>query len=162
MSADVTASNSTKRRNPFLRLVLLPALIGVLISLAVLYVPPAGWLSNDVTTGKHSGYPDLQPRRYDSALNNTTILASAAAATLRNWKVVETAPDRGLVRIEVRDALLVFKDDVTVTITPTGTNGDSSEVVIRSHSRIPWGDLGENARHIRALQAAMDDKLPPL
>ena len=51
----------------------------------------------------------------------------------------------------------LFTDDLTVTVSPEGNN---SRVVIRSHSRVGRADLGMNARHIRKLQAAMDDKLP--
>ncbi|HVK04101.1 MAG TPA: DUF1499 domain-containing protein [Armatimonadaceae bacterium] len=140
-----------------IRTVVLPALVGAAITGAVLNVPVAGWTTYDVTTGEHPGYPDLVTRRYDASVENATQFAAAAATRLPRWKVVETRPAAGTMRAEVRRALPVFTDDVTVTIT---RDGDAAAVRIRSRSRVGLGDLGENARHIRALQRAMDDKLP--
>ncbi|MBC7807377.1 MAG: DUF1499 domain-containing protein [Akkermansiaceae bacterium] len=159
----VTQENpNAGKRHFWVRSILLPALFGALIATALLYVPGAGWRTNDVTTGTHPGYPDLKPRKYDSSPTNTVQFAAAAASGLRNWKVVERDETTGVLRAEVRTAIPFFTDDVTVTVTPTGADGDSSLVTIRSRSRVGEGDLGENARHIRALQAAMDEKLPRL
>jgi uncharacterized protein (DUF1499 family) len=146
----------------FVRVFLLPALLGALVSTAVLYVPAAGWSTNDVTTGKHPGYPDLQPRLYDSTVENATLLAAAGASRIPRWKVVRTVPQQGVMEAQVRTAIPLFTDDVTVTVTPAkAPDGQpAAEVTIRSRSRVGGGDLGENARHIRALQAAMDAKLP--
>lgn len=146
-------------RKTVLRAAALAVVLGA-AAFAVWYIPPAGYMTNDVTTGQHSGYPDLQPRRYDLDIAATTLYASEAARRLRGWVVKRTVPGEGVVQAEVGvPALLpVFTDDVTVTIT---SDGDLSRVVIRSHSRLGRGDLGENARHIRALQRAMDERLPP-
>lgn len=161
VEAVVKPEKPTQSKQPFwLRSVLLPALLGALVTTAILYVPPAGWQSNDVTTGAHPGYPDLQPRTYDSSPVNTIRFAAAAASGIRNWKVTKRDESQGMVHVEVRTVLPFFTDDLTVVVTPTGADGDSSLVTIRSHSRVGRSDLGENARHIRALQAAMDDKLP--
>lgn len=151
-----------KRTAPlWLRYVLI-ALFGAILSTAFLYVPGAGWMSNDVETGRSDGYPDLETRRYDSSPENTLTYAAAAASGLRGWKVTRRDTDAGKLTIEVRTALPFFTDDVTVSVTPTGAGGNSSEVNIRSKSRVGRGDLGENARHIRALQKAMDERLPRL
>ncbi len=167
MIADVAKDVKPKpiapgKRHFWLWSVLLPALTGALITTALLYVPPAGWGSNDVETGAHPGYPDLRPRTYDSSPRNTLQFAAAAANGIRNWKVTKRDEETGKLYAEVRTALPLFTDDVTVTVAPTETDGDASLVTIRSRSRVGQGDLGENARHIRALQAAMDDKLPRL
>ncbi|GAB4462367.1 MAG: hypothetical protein OHK0029_29080 [Armatimonadaceae bacterium] len=144
-------------------MVILAALIGLSaagIFAAVQMVPPAGWSSNDVTTGKHPGYPDLHPHRYDMSVNHTTIFAAEAARRL-GWEVTRTDPQAGIVEAVVTVKPIPFKDDVTVTVTPDDTSGGKyTMVTIHSRSRVGSGDLGENARHIRALQAAMDDKLP--
>jgi Protein of unknown function (DUF1499). len=137
--------------------VVLPALLGAGIVGALLFVPPAGWTTNDVTTGKHPGYPDLTPHLYDATVSDATRFAAAAATRLR-WKVIETNPESGTMRAEVTAPIPVFRDDLTVTVTP---RGNAALVSIHSRSRTGFGgDLGANARHIRALQAAMDAKLP--
>jgi uncharacterized protein (DUF1499 family) len=52
--------------------------------------------------------------------------------------------------------LFKFKDDVTITITGEGA---VSVVNVRSKSRIGKGDLGANARRIRAFQAELAKRL---
>ena len=161
-------SNKTGRKPLpfFLRVVLLPALIGALIMTAILYVPKAGWTTNDVTTSQNLDYPDLQDRRYDSSPLNTVRVIAATASTLPNWKVISKGEDTSVVRIEARAQLFLFTDDITVSVVPIGRNSDASKdsslVTIRSRSQVGQGDLGANARHIRDLQSAMDDKLPRL
>lgn len=132
---------------------------GTLVAVAVVYVPPAGWTSNDVTTGQHPGYQDLVPHRYDMSVANTTIFSAEAAHRL-GWQVVRTDPNAGTMEAVVTVVPIPFKDDLTVTVTADTGNPHYSIVTVRSHSRIGNGDLGENARHIRALQAWMDSKLP--
>lgn len=129
------------------------------LAAALLYVPSAGWSTNDVTTGQHPGYPDLQPRRYDAPPEMAVQFAAAAASRIPRWKVVKTDLETLTVHTEVRTALPLFTDDVTVTVLP---DGDASKVIVRSRSRVGGGDLGENARHIRALQKEMDKRLPLL
>lgn len=127
------------------------------------FVPAAGWSQHDVLTGTSSGYPDLQPRRYDSTPDNTTAVAAAVAVRLPHWKVVSSDLGTHQVVCEVHDLFGLIIDDVTIGIQPDGPDGTASRVLIRSRSRRGFiGDLGANARNIRTLQAAMDDKLPPL
>ena len=167
MSTDVADGAKTSKPVPhplsfFIRVLLVPSLLGALLTTALFYVPVAGWSTNDVTTGEHPGYPDLKPCRYDASPTNTLQYAAAAASGIRNWKVTGRDENTGTLRVEVTTALPLFTDDVLVTVTPTGKNNDSSLVMIRSHSRVGRADLGENARHIHALQTAMDQRLPAL
>jgi uncharacterized protein (DUF1499 family) len=154
------AKSGGEKRKFWVRSVLLPAIAGALATTALVYIPAAGWGSNDVTTGAHPGYPDLRPIQYDSSPAHTLQFAAAAASMIRNWKVTSRDESAGILLAEVRTAIPVFTDDVTVSVTPAGPDGDSSLVTIRSRSRVGRADLGENARHIRALQSAMDAKLP--
>ena len=126
-----------------------------------LLVPRAWLTTNDVTTGRHPGYPDLQDRRYDAPPAATLAAAADAARRLPRWRVVAVDQQDRTVRVEVRTGVGGFTDDLTVHVTPDGPDGGRSRVTVRSRSRVGRGDLGENARHIRALQAAMDRKLPP-
>lgn len=126
------------------------------------YIPAAGWRINDVTTGATPEYPELQSRVYDSSLENTTIVTAAVAAKLPRWKVMHTDPAAHRVVCEVKTPLGLFTDDVFVLVESAGPNRDTSRVKINSRSRVGKADLGQNAEHIRELQAAMDDKLPSL
>ena len=135
--------------------------IGLSLALLVFFAAvPRAWLStNDVTTGKSPEYPDLQDRRYDFPPDETVAVADQVARRIPRWQVVSTDKARRTVQVLITTAFGGFKDDMTILILPEGKN---SRVTIRSHSRIGRSDLGENARHIRALQSAMDTKLPRL
>jgi uncharacterized protein (DUF1499 family) len=132
-------------------------LIGIAAAAAIVLIPRAWLTANDVTTGAAPAYPDLRDRLYDMPPDQTLQVAAAVAGRIPRWKVVSTDRAGGVVHVEIRTALPFFTDDLTVHVHPEGRN---SRVTIRSRSRVGRGDLGENARHIRALQAAMDSKLP--
>ena len=150
---------SPTRKKRWLIVLGLLGLVGAVV--AAVAVPPTGWTSNDVTTGQHQGYPDLQSIRYDVDKRAATLLAAGAAQRIPGWTVKRTLPDEGIMEAEVAVPAFarVFTDDVTVTVTE---ENNASVVRIRSRSRVGRGDMGENARHIRALQAAMNAKLPRL
>ncbi len=126
--------------------------------------------ANDITTGQTPDYPELTARVYAADLQATATAAKAACQSLKRWKLVaaiagETASrpeeaDAATLHAEARTVLFSFVDDVTVRFEPLEGDPPRTRVVIRSHSRVGKGDLGENARHIAALQAAMDARLP--
>ncbi len=53
--------------------------------------------------------------------------------------------------------MLRFKDDVLVEVRP---HPGGSEVAMRSKSRVGKGDLGANAKRIRAFLAALRTRVP--
>jgi uncharacterized protein (DUF1499 family) len=118
------------------------------------------WLTvNDITTGQTPAYPEIQPHLYAADEATTRTAALAACRSLPRWSVVSNSEAKE-VQAEVRTLLFSFVDDVTVRFEPAGTASvPRTRVIIRSHSRVGKGDLGENARHIRALQNAMDARL---
>ncbi len=125
--------------------------VAVGAGLAAFFLVPRAWLTrNDVTTG----------RVYAAPATRVFAEAEAACRALPRWTVTETNAATGTLTAEVRTAFGGFTDDLTVTIVPVSPNEDRARVTIRSRSRIGRGDLGENARHIRALQKAMDARLP--
>nr|CAA9290097.1 hypothetical protein AVDCRST_MAG63-4270 [uncultured Armatimonadetes bacterium] len=122
---------------------------------------PRPWrTTNDVTTGRSREYPDLQDRHYAAPLRETLAAAEAAARDIRRWRVVRTDTTAHTLHVEIRTAIPLFTDELTARVAPEGPGHRHSRVNIRSRSRIGRGDLGENARHIRALQRAMDARLP--
>jgi uncharacterized protein (DUF1499 family) len=125
------------------------------VAAAILFVPPAGWTSADVETGRHPGYPELQPHIYDMQPTNTVQFVQSAISRLSGWRMVKADPTTGTV--EATAPGFPAQSDVTINVKISGAN---SLVMIRSRSRFGFADLGTNARHIRALQAQMDDKLP--
>jgi uncharacterized protein (DUF1499 family) len=91
-------------------------------------------------------FPDIEPLRLDMAPPAAFDRALAAVRAM-NWEVVATDPSAG--RIEATDttALFGFKDDVVARVRP---DGNGSRIDVRSLSRIGGGDLGTNAKRVRA------------
>ncbi len=118
----------------------------ILLRLALAFVWPT---INDVRTGATPEYPDLQvqhcrqdyDRVYDVAL---------AAAQAQDWEIVSQDRKSGEIRAVATTRLWHFKDDVTLNISRSGKD---CIVDMHSQSRVGKGDLGANARRIRAFQA---------
>jgi uncharacterized protein (DUF1499 family) len=128
--------------------------LGVLIALRI--VAAFIWPTiNDVTTGATPQYPDLQPQLFRQPVEQV-FDAAAAVAREMGWDVTEEDRTKGVIQAVATTRLFRFKDDVTVLF---GHEGDQTKVVVRSHSRIGKGDLGANARRIRAFQAALAKRL---
>jgi uncharacterized protein (DUF1499 family) len=110
---------------------------------------------NDVRTGETPQYPDIQPQRFNQPGDKVFAAALGTAQSL-GWEIRLTEPQQGIIEAVATTRLLKFKDDVTITVTQE--NG-ASVVNVRSKSRIGKGDLGTNARRIRAFQAELAKRL---
>lgn len=110
---------------------------------------------NDVKTGATPEYPDIQPQRFNQPFDKVFEVAANAAQAM-GWEIRETDRERGIIEAIATIPVFKFKDDVTVTIT---REGDATIVNLRSKSRVGKGDLGANARRIRAFQAELAKRL---
>jgi uncharacterized protein (DUF1499 family) len=125
---------------------------------ASLAVALATWpLVADVETGKTPEYPDLRVKEYAASPDRVAKAAESALGKLPHWEIVGNGHGRAGHRMEaVHTALLVWKDDVSVRI---WREGERTRVSVRSKSRMGKADLGQNARNIRELLAALDREL---
>lgn len=115
---------------------------------------------NDVRTGETPQYADIQPQRFNRPAEDV-FGAALAVAKDSGWEIrlteaVPGAPGQGIIEATATTRLFKFKDDVTITV--LSENG-TSVVNVRSKSRIGKGDLGTNARRIRAFQAELAKRL---
>jgi uncharacterized protein (DUF1499 family) len=113
---------------------------------------------NDVKTGATPEYPDIQPQRFNQSFDKVFDAATNAAQAM-GWETRETDRGQGIIEAIATSPLLKFlkfKDDVTVTVT---REGDVTIVNVRSKSHLGKGDLGTNARRIRAFQAELAKRL---
>lgn len=110
---------------------------------------------NDVSTGQTPQYADIQPQRFNQS-NEQVFNAALETARQMNWEIRESAPAAGTIEAVATTRLFHFKDDVTVTVT---REGEQTIVHVRSRSRVGKGDLGTNARRIRAFQAELARRL---
>lgn len=110
---------------------------------------------NDVRTGETPQYPDIQAQRFNQPAEQV-FAAALAVAKDSGWEIRLTEPAEGVIEATATTRLFKFKDDVTITV--KSENG-AAVVNIRSKSRIGKGDLGTNARRIRAFQAELATQL---
>lgn len=139
---------------------------GVAVALVAFLVLPVlsrvGILSawpvlNRVETGTTPEYPNLQPLTVALPPGRVFEAALAVARTLPRWTVVKADPAAGLIDAEARTRFWRFVDDVTIRI---AAKGGRTTIFVRSASRVGLGDLGQNARNIRAFLDALRRALP--
>lgn len=111
---------------------------------------------NIVETGKTPEYPDVMPRQYPASKDRVFDAALHAVSRMPRWTLVSSRPEQGEIRVEVTTRLFRFVDDVVVRCAEQ--NG-VTVVNVRSASRVGRGDLGQNARNIRAFFEALDSQL---
>lgn len=110
---------------------------------------------NDVKTGATPQYADLQPQRFNQPPEKVFATALEVGRA-QGWDIRETKPEQGIIEAIATTRLFKFKDDVTITVT---SEGSATIVNVRSKSRIGKGDMGTNARRIRAFQADLAKRL---
>jgi uncharacterized protein (DUF1499 family) len=98
-------------------------------------------------------YPDLSTLRVSSEPARALALAEETARAL-GWEVVASDPAAGTLLARDTSKMFRFVDDVVVRVRPA--DGGGSLVDVRSKSRDGRGDMGVNARRIRAFA----EKLP--
>jgi uncharacterized protein (DUF1499 family) len=107
---------------------------------------PAQYGGERVATLQKKHYPDIAPLVLAVPPPEAFTRALAAAYAM-GWNVIAEVPAE--LRIEATDATLLFgfKDDIVIRV--RAADG-VSRVDVRSTSRIGSGDLGTNARRVRA------------
>ena len=101
-------------------------------------------------------YGDIRTITVPLPVDRAVALAEQVALK-RGWEIAASSPEEG--RLEAVDtvSLFRFKDDVVVRVQP-GPGGLTSQIDVRSVSRVGRSDLGVNAKRIRGflkdLQAA--------
>jgi len=115
------------------------------------------FIVNDVTSGESAAYPHLRSRVYYAEPGAVLAAAQQAIRTLPRWRVIFMDTENDALEAEAETLVGRFLDDVTLYA--VGLGHGQTRATIRSRSRVGGGDLGQNAVHIRELQAAMDDRL---
>jgi uncharacterized protein (DUF1499 family) len=112
---------------------------------------------NDVTTGESFDYPELRAHVYYCSPDKAIDAARRAVESRPDFRLIQDDSDRDIILAEAESGVGNFVDDMVINAVALGPR--HTRVIVRSRSRTGRGDLGENARHIRALQAAMDQIL---
>lgn len=99
---------------------------------------------------QREAYPDLASLRSDRSPNNAYRHALEVAAEL-GWEIVWQDPQTGHIEAVETTAIMAFRDDIVIRIRSTA---EGSVIDLRSVSRVGLGDIGANAKRIRAFIAA--------
>ena len=107
---------------------------------------------------QRAAYPNLAPLQYDAPAK-FVFDSALTIVNKRRWRIADAQPPelgRRDARIEAVAHSLVmgFPDDVVIRITAAGAG---TRVDVRSASRHPWPDFGENAARVQALLDDIDD-----
>jgi uncharacterized protein (DUF1499 family) len=108
---------------------------------------PAGFAEQ-----QRAGYPDLAPIAVALPPDQTYEKALAGVQKL-GFEVVLSDKARGLIEARDTSKLFRFVDDVAIRVKPGASGG--SIVDVRSKSRVGKGDIGANAKRIRAIAAEL-------
>jgi uncharacterized protein (DUF1499 family) len=99
-----------------------------------------------VANQQRRAYPDIQPLILP--LDQSAAFSRALeAARAMGWEIVASSPREGRIEATATTFWFGFKDDVVVRVRQA-LNG--SRIDVRSTSRVGRGDVGTNARRIRA------------
>ncbi len=91
-------------------------------------------------------YPDLST--IESSLSPSDAFSRAAEVAIElNWQIYNSDPRNGMLEAAYTSFWFGFTDDVVIRIRPTASG---TEIDLRSVSRVGRGDLGANAKRIRA------------
>jgi uncharacterized protein (DUF1499 family) len=137
---------------------LLKWLVGVAV-LGGLVVALTTWpLIHDVETGKSPEYPDLRVKEFTASPDRVAKALDRALAGLPGWEVVGFGHGQASYSIQAvhTTPIVRLQEEVSVRI---WREGERTRVNVRSLSRTALPDLGQNARNIRELQAALAREL---
>jgi uncharacterized protein (DUF1499 family) len=108
---------------------------------------------NEVTTDlvkasplQQRAYPDIHPLIVDAPPGGAFVTAKAVAQEM-GWEIVREDPQAGTIAAVATTFWFGFKDDVEIRVSP---QGNASRIDLRSRSRVGKGDVGANAKRIRA------------
>ena len=109
--------------------------------------------TNVAETTPDSAFPELRPRRYAAPAALMFDVARRAADAL-HWESSTVEPEARKIEAVVTTKIIKFKDDVTIWVEADGD--ERSTLFARSASRVGWGDLGANTRHLMNLFETVD------
>lgn len=110
-----------------------------------------------VETGSTPEYPKIQPLYYSADGQRVFEEATASVKALDRWTLKDANKANLTLKAEATAPLVGFTHDIDVRV--ERVTEFVTRVHIRSASRVGKGDLGQNARNIRALSAELERRL---
>ena len=103
-----------------------------------------------------ANFTNLQTQNYTQA-GNVVFAAAEKIAASTGWDIAAAVPAEGRIEATATTRIYGYQDDVVIRIRPTMDG--TTELDVRSASRLGGGDLGANAARISTFLAALDNAL---
>lgn len=142
------------------KLIIAIVIIFVVIAVGIFVIGRTFYPDNIAKTSADGGEKELKTRFYKSDVETVSRVVNELEGELttygRKWKKVgiKVNPPT-IVQFEV--PVVFFTDDLEVRI-KKGKTEDEVQVDVLSKSRVGKSDFGENARHVRKILDALDEK----
>lgn len=133
-----------------------PAFVAVLPARKDASNPPE-YLGDSIAALQREAYPDLAPLMMAMPVDSAFSLAVATAREMRGWEVVDQDRRAGRIEATATTPWFGFRDDVVIRVTSAS---GIARVDVRSKSRVGRGDVGANAKRIRAYLARLRERDP--
>jgi uncharacterized protein (DUF1499 family) len=133
-----------------------PAFVAVLPLRADAPNPPE-YPGDSVAALQREAYPDIAPLMMAMPVDSAFSLAAAVAREMSGWRLVDQDRRQGRIEATATTPWFGFRDDVVIRVTSAS---GISRVDVRSKSRVGRGDVGANAKRVRAYLEALRARDP--
>ncbi len=99
---------------------------------------------------QRQAYPDLQTIVTATPIDDAFDKAAATAESM-GWQIYYRDANEGIIEAVDTTSIMAFKDDIVIRVR---SNAEGTLIDLRSVSRVGKGDLGANAKRIRAFSRA--------
>lgn len=107
---------------------------------------PVGYAGDSAAVAQQQAYPDIRPMMMAMPVDSAFSLALRTAREM-GWELVDQNRRDGRIEATATTPFFGFKDDVVIRVSSAS---GISRVDVRSKSRVGRGDVGANAKRIRA------------
>jgi uncharacterized protein (DUF1499 family) len=111
-------------------------------------------IDQEVIALQQAAYPDLQTLTTTQSMDDAFDRALQVATDL-GWEIYHQDRNAGVIEAVDTTAIMAFKDDIVIRVR---TNAQGTLVDLRSVSRVGEGDIGANAKRIRAFSEAFQQQ----
>ncbi len=111
-------------------------------------------IDQDVIAQQEVAFPDLQTLTSAQPVDQVFDRAVQVATDL-GWEIYHQDRNAGVIEAVDTTAVMAFKDDIVIRVR---TNAEGTLIDLRSVSRVGEGDLGANAKRIRAFGEAFQPR----
>ncbi|HEX6038569.1 DUF1499 domain-containing protein [Longimicrobium sp.] len=112
---------------------------------------PVEYLGDSIAAQQQQAYPDIRPMMMAMPVDSAFSLALRTARGM-GWELVDQNRREGRIEATATTPWFGFKDDVVIRVSSAS---GISRVDVRSKSRVGRGDVGANAKRIRAYMDAL-------